>query len=73
LAGNLDITGIAAGVDGQRIWLYPQNGRIRLMRSNIGSLPANQILGTGVWTVFQYSMMELMYDGLLSKWVIMDN
>lgn len=72
-AGDLDITGIEAGVDGQTIWLYPQSGRIRLMRGNASSLPANQIQGTGNWNIFQYEMVELMYDATLAKWIIMDN
>ncbi len=73
LAGNFDITGIAAGVDGQQIWLYPQSGRIRLLRGNAGSLPANRIQGTGMWTIFQYEMIQLMYDANIAKWIIMDN
>ena len=72
-AGNLDVTGIEAGSDGQQIWLYPQSGRIRLLRGNGSSLPANQIQGTGTWTVFQYEMIQLMYDANIAKWVIMGN
>ena len=71
ISGNLDVTGIEAGVDGQRIWFYPQSGRVRLLRSNGASLPANQIIGTGSYVIFQFEMIELMYDGLLAKWVIM--
>lgn len=73
LLGDIDITGIAAGNDGQVITLYPVDGRIRLFSFSILSLPANQIANqSGSIIIEQYDMVKLMYDGTINKWVIMN-
>ncbi len=68
---EIDITGIAGGTLGRRIWLYPTSGKLKLVPDSTDSLPGNRIRDNKQLKVQQYSMIELFYDG--THWVIMSN
>jgi len=70
--GNIEITGIKAGEDGQTVWLYAQDGSIRLVGLDDDSEPENQFMISGQITIQQYEMIQLMYDTTIQKWVVMD-
>ncbi|MDC7996146.1 hypothetical protein [Altibacter sp. HG106] len=69
--GDLEFTGIAGGEDGMVVWLYPTDGDLELKRNSTYSDPENRFeLQTDV-DVEQYSMVQLMYDGTIQRWVLM--
>lgn len=72
LLGDVIMTGIVAGVDGQQIWLYPVSGKITFIPNSILSLFGNQIENNSNLVVDQYEMVKLMYDATRQKWIIMD-
>ena len=72
LRASIVITGILAGEDGQTIWLYAQDGSIRLVGNDNGSDPENQFMISGQITIQQYEMIQVMYDTNIQKWVVMD-
>jgi len=72
LLGDFDLHGIFPGQDGQRIYLYPQDGRIRIIKNSLLALPGHEIDGSGMAMVLQYGLIELMYDATRGKWVIME-
>lgn len=71
---GVSITGFVAGYDGQHIWIYAQNGSVTLKPQDAAALiAANRIevntkTGAKIW-----GMIELVYDGLKSRWVIMQH
>lgn len=71
LLGDSLITGIAAGYDGQHLWLYPQDGKIDLMPDDLNSLPANRIEANSLSGGNMYCMIEIVYDSVRGKWIIM--
>lgn len=70
--GDINLTGIKAGEDGQTIWILPYNGKVKLIGLNNGSDPENQFLFTGMRSVLQYHMIQLLYDATLQKWLVME-
>ena len=69
--GKLTVTGFVAGYDGQHVWIYAQQGVVTLKANDLFSLAANRIevndkLGAKAW-----GMIELVYDGSKSKWIVM--
>ncbi|RMA56757.1 hypothetical protein [Ulvibacter antarcticus] len=68
---TMTMTGLLAGVDGQTIWLYPQTSDLIILRNSLLSLLGNRIEGSGNVLVEQYEMVQLMYDGVRGKWIIM--
>lgn len=73
LGGDIYISGLMPGVDGQTIWLYPTTGTLRIYPNSILSLFGNRIEGTSTIVVEQYEMIQLMYDAIRSKWIPMGN
>ena len=71
--GDVDITGIAAGENGQVIWLLAYTGNVKLLGSNTGSDPENRFLMPNTVVINQYQMVQLVYDATLQKWLIMEN
>ena len=71
--GLLNINGIAAGVDGESIWLFSGAGILQLQGLNLFAAPQDQILRSGTYTLQRYDMVQLVYNGTLQKWIIMDN
>ncbi|MDC8004439.1 hypothetical protein POV27_10285 [Aureisphaera galaxeae] len=69
--GDIDLTGIKAGENGQVIWLMAYSGRIKIRGNDLSSDPENRILA-GTVTLQQYEMIQLVYDETLQKWIIMD-
>ncbi len=72
LLGDIIITGIVAGQDGQQIWLYPVSGDITFLPNSLLSLFGNRIENNSNLVVERYEMVKLMYDATRSKWIIMD-
>lgn len=73
ILGNMIVSGLVAGQDGQQIWLYPVSGDLTLLPNSLLSLFANQIEQNDNMVVKRYSMVRLMYDATRSKWIIMDH
>lgn len=71
--GDVDITGIVAGEDGQVIWLLAYTGKVKLLGSNSGSDPENRFLMPNNIILSQFEMVQLVYDGALQKWLLMAN
>lgn len=69
----LNITGIKAGEDGQMIWLMSYTDRVKILPLDVGSDPENQFLINNAITIFQYEMIQLVYDATLQKWLLMAN
>ena len=72
ILGDIIVTGIVAGQDGQTIWLYPTTGDLTFIPNSILSLFGNRIENNSNLVVQQYEMVKLMYDATRSKWIIMD-
>ena len=72
ILGDIIITGLVAGQDGQQIWLYPISGQITFIPNSILSLFGNRIETNSSLIVEQYEMVKLMYDATRAKWIIMD-
>ena len=69
----LSLTGLKAGEDGQMIWIMSYTDRVKLLPLNGGSDPENQFLINNAVTIFQYEMVQLVYDATLQKWLLMAN
>jgi hypothetical protein len=65
------LTGIEAAPDGTTIVLYPTDGQLTLLSLNIGSDPENQIMPNSNLVILQYETAQLVYDGVLEKWILM--
>lgn len=72
-SGNTEITGIQAGTDGQHIWLYPQDDKLTLKDEDDDSIAVNRIGHNNKLNIEQYEMVELVYDGTRSRWIIMQH
>lgn len=72
-SGNLKLTGIKAGTDGQHVWLYPQNGKLKLKTNDEDSLAPNRIESNDKPGAAIYEMIEIIYDATRSKWIVMQN
>ena len=74
LPGDVEIDGISGGYDGQHIWLYPTRAKLTLIKDASSlSLPANRITDNTKLGANHYGMIELVYDGTRSRWVIMQH
>lgn len=73
LLGESKLTGIKAGYDGQSVWLYPQDGKLKLQANDNNSLPVNHIESNNKSGAKQYGMINIVYDGTRQKWIIMQN
>ncbi len=73
LLGESKLTGIKAGYDGQSVWLYPQDGKLKLQANDNNSLSVNQIESNNKSGAKQYGMINIVYDGTRQKWIIMQN
>ena len=71
VGGNIVLTGILAGNDGQTMWLLAMDGSIRLVGLDDNSDPENQFLLSGQITIQQYEMIQLLYVISLQKWLVM--
>ncbi len=71
--GDIDITGIQAGEDGDIIYLYPVDGDITLIPNSTDSDDANRILDSSYLRIREREMVQLFYDGVDNKWVVMRN
>lgn len=65
------LTGIEAAPDGTTIVLYPTDGQLTLLSLNIGSAPENQIMPNSNLVILQYETAQLVYDGVMQKWILM--
>ena len=74
-AQTITLTGIAGGVDGLMLWIYPtQNFTIRLENEDIGSLEINRIrptIGSGN-ILTSRGGATLIYDGNEQRWHVID-
>jgi hypothetical protein len=70
--GNIDVTGIEAGLDGQTVWIMARDGNVRLRGQDVGSDPENRFLFSGNLQLQQYDLVQIVYDGTLQRWVVMD-
>jgi len=70
--GNITITGIVAGENGQTVWILAMDGSIRLVGLDDDSDPENQFLIAGQISIQQYEMIQLLYVTSLQKWLVMD-
>jgi hypothetical protein len=73
LLGDMTFTGLKAGTDGQKIWLYPVSGQLTIIPNSLLSIFSNQVEGSGLIITEQYRMIQLIYDGSRSKWIVMDH
>lgn len=73
VAGDLEITGIKDGYNGQHIWLYAQSGKLTLKANDAGSLAINRIETNDKLAAKQWGMIELVYDGTRSLWIVMQH
>lgn len=69
--GDMFLTGIMPGQDGQKIWLYPNSGDLTIVPNSLLSLFGNRIEGNGTIIVKQFEMIQLMYDAARGKWIPM--
>jgi hypothetical protein len=65
------LTGIEAAPDGTTVILNPTDGILVLLPLNGGSFVPNQIMPHADMVVPQNQTIQLFYDGLLQKWIIM--
>ncbi len=73
ILGDMIVTGIEGGTDGEHIYILPMSGSVTFLPLDIGSLSINQILTNGGIKVFdQYEVIELIYDGNSNKWIIIN-
>ncbi len=72
-AGDTEITGIKDGYDGQHIWIYAQGNEVKLLDNNAGSNAGNRIEVNDKMAAKDWGMIELVYDGTRSKWIIMQH
>ncbi|MCZ6595414.1 MAG: hypothetical protein O6943_10955 [Bacteroidetes bacterium] len=65
------ITGLKAGQDGQTLWLYAYSGNVKLVANSPLSDPENRFLMSNDVDMPQYTLIQLLYDATLQKWLIM--
>ncbi|MGB5418407.1 hypothetical protein [Algibacter sp.] len=70
-AGDTEFTGIKDGYDGQHIWIYAQSGKVTLKKNDTNSSAGNRIEDNDRLAAEQWAMIELVYDGARSKWIVM--
>lgn len=78
LQGDIEITGFdvsglggPALADGTMAWLYAVDGKVKLKIDDNNSDPENQIKAYSDIEIKQYGMVQIMYDGVLQRWVVM--
>lgn len=71
--GDMILTGLRPGTDGQMVYLYPSSGDLTIIPNSILSLFGNRIESNNNTVIPRYSMVRLIYDASRSKWIIMDN
>jgi hypothetical protein len=70
--GDIEIRGIKAGENGQHVWLYPQVSKLALTPNSGSSSVGNRIeLNKKTATDNTREMIELVYDAVHQKWIIM--
>jgi len=72
---NYEITGIAGGTDGRHIILLNMTtNNMKLNNEHLGSIAANRIdtLGSPSESTSGQGAIELVYDGVLSRWLILN-
>ncbi|MER0440441.1 hypothetical protein [Emticicia sp. W12TSBA100-4] len=72
---TITLTGIAGGVDGMMLWIYPTNNfTIRLENEDAGSITINRIITTtGSANILSVrGGATLIYDGTESRWHVID-
>lgn len=65
------LTGIEAAPDGTVVVLYPANGILTLLPLNPLSLPQNQIMPNADLTVPLGQTVQLFYNAVIQKWIVM--
>ena len=72
-AHNYTISGISGGTDGRHLIIY-NNNAVNLSINNMGSsIPVNNIDTLGASTATSgVGTIELVYDGALSKWIVIN-
>ena len=53
------------------IWIYAQNDKVKLKENNSSSSVGNRIEKNNSMEAKEWEMIELVYDGARSKWIIM--
>jgi len=68
---DIIITGLKAGQDGQTLWLYAYSGNVKLVGNSPLSDPENRFLMANDVDMPQYTLIQLLYDATIQKWLIM--
>lgn len=71
--GNTEVTGIQAAPNGTTLWLYAVDGEIKLKENDPASQPDNRFQINNDAEVKKFGMVQLMYDGVSRKWILMSN
>lgn len=74
--GNIKITGIQGGYDGRHVYLYQDDkSTLTILNMSNLSLPGNQVdtLTGSSFNISGRGMIELVYDGPTSKWVVISH
>lgn len=74
--GNIKITGIQGGYDGRHLYLYQDDkSTLTILNMSDLSLPGNQVdtLTGSSFNISGQGMIELVYDGPTSKWVVISH
>lgn len=74
--GNIKITGIQGGYDGRHVYLYQDDkSTMTILNMSELSLPGNQVdtLTGSSFNISGRGMIELVYDGPTSKWVVISH
>ncbi|MCC4213792.1 hypothetical protein [Leeuwenhoekiella parthenopeia] len=74
--GNIKITGIQGGYDGRHLYLYQDDkSTLTILNMSNLSLPGNQVdtLTGSSFNISGQGMIELVYDGPTSKWVVISH
>jgi len=73
--GNVNIGKIKGGTDGRHIYLYGMSANTVMLQteSNVGGGNSNSIFAKGItqFTINQDGMIELVYVGALSRWIVL--
>ncbi|PHR90625.1 MAG: hypothetical protein COA80_15755 [Leeuwenhoekiella sp.] len=73
---NIKITGIQGGYDGRHVYLYQDDkSTLTILNMSNLSLPGNQVdtLTGSSFNISGQGMIELVYDGPTSKWVVISH
>lgn len=74
--GNIKISGIQGGYDGRHVYLYQDDkSTMTILNMSALSLPGNQVdtLTGSSFNISGRGMIELVYDGPTSKWVVISH